>query len=131
MKIRTKRKNQKTRRLELENEKYREIIEQLQSKIKYDDYLKEENKKLIEWIQKILQEFGTSQVNDRKISIPIYKNSINSFIDNEPLIEEFEKDNYTMNITLFGFKKMTLEEIEKEVYRIWYGLNCEYYSEVE
>lgn len=44
---------------------------------------------------------------------------------------QFEKDNYTMDITLFGLKKMTLEEIEKEVYRIWYGLDCEYYSEVE
>lgn len=88
MKIKTKRKNQRTRRLELENEKYREIIEQLLCKIKYDDYLKEENKKLIEWIQKILQEFGTSQVNDRKISIPIYKNSINYFIDNALLTEE-------------------------------------------
>lgn len=88
MKIKAKRKKERAKRLELENEKYRKIIERLQSKIEYDDYLKEENKKLIEWIQKILQEFGTSQVNDKKISIPIYKNSINSFIDNEPLTEE-------------------------------------------
>lgn len=107
MKIRTKRKNQKTRRLELENEKYREIIEQLQNKIKYDDYLKTENKKLIEWIQKILQEFGTSQVNDRTISVPIYKNSINSFIDNEPLIEEI------VIIPEIKLHKITRQEKEK------------------
>lgn len=33
MKLRTKKKNAKLKRLELENEKYKEIIEQLQNKI--------------------------------------------------------------------------------------------------
>ena len=38
-----------------------------------------------------------------------------------------------MNIKLFAIdKNMTLEEIEREVYAIWYGLDCKYYdTEVE
>lgn len=73
MKIKTKKKKIKYERLELENKKYKEIIEQLQQKIKYDDYLKEENKKMIDWVQKILKEFGTQEVGERKIQIPIMK----------------------------------------------------------
>lgn len=73
MKIRTKKKKIKYERLELENKKYKEIIEQLQQKIKYDDYLKEENKKMTDWVQKILKEFGTQEVGERKIQIPIMK----------------------------------------------------------
>ena len=74
MKQRTKRKNARQKRLELENEKYREIIEKLQSKIEYDKYLFEENRKLIDWVQKILKEFGTYDVNQReRIQIPIYR----------------------------------------------------------
>lgn len=73
MKARTKRKLQKKERLELENKKYIEIIEQLQSKIKNDDYLKEENKRLVEWVQKILKEFGTYEVRERNVQIPIMK----------------------------------------------------------
>lgn len=46
---------------------------------------------------------------------------------------QFEKGKYTMNITLFAINKnMSLEEIEQEVYAIWYGLDCKYYdSEVK
>jgi len=73
MKLRTRRKNKRTKRLELEVERYRQIIEELQGKIRYDDYLKEENKKLMEWVQKILKEFGTYEVGDRSVSIPIMK----------------------------------------------------------
>lgn len=44
----------------------------------------------------------------------------------------FEKDKYNMNIQLFGIdENMTLEEIEREVYAIWYGLDCKYYDEGE
>lgn len=73
MKVRTKRKNKRLKMLELENKKYQEIVENLQNKIKYDDYLKEENRKLIDWVQKILKEFGTCEVGERKIQIPIMK----------------------------------------------------------
>lgn len=73
MKKRFKKKLDKTKRLEMENIKYKEIIDELQSKIKYDDYLKEENKKLIDWVQKILKEFGTTEVYERKVAIPIMK----------------------------------------------------------
>ena len=42
---------------------------------------------------------------------------------------QFQKDKYTMNITLFAIRgDMTLEEIEQEVYKIWYELDCKYYD---
>jgi hypothetical protein len=74
VKARTRRKNVKYKRLEKENQKYQEIIEELQNKIKYDDYLKEENRKMITWIKQILKEFGTMEVRNRdRIQIPIMK----------------------------------------------------------
>lgn len=82
MKLRTKRKNAKNKRLELENKKYKEIIEQLQNKIKYDEYLKEENRKMIDWVQKILKEFGTCEVGERKVQIPIMRKKDFMYSDN-------------------------------------------------
>ena len=83
MKLRTKKKNAKLKRLELENEKYKETIEQLQNKIKYDNYLKQENIKMIEWVQKILQEFGTYEVRERQsVQIPIMKHKDFMYGDN-------------------------------------------------
>ena len=74
MKIRTKRKNKnKINRLQLEIEKYKEIVENLQRKIEYDNYLKNENEKMIKWIEEILKEFGTCDVNQRSVQIPIMK----------------------------------------------------------
>ena len=75
MKSRIKRKNLKYRRLEKENQKYQEMVIELQNKIKYDEYLKKENKKLVEWIQKILEQFGTFDVHSReRIQIPTMRN---------------------------------------------------------
>ena len=43
---------------------------------------------------------------------------------------QFERDQYVMNIRMFAIdENMTLEEIEQEVYAIWYGLDCKYYSQ--
>ena len=43
---------------------------------------------------------------------------------------QFERDKYVMNIQIFAIdENMTLEEIEQEVYAIWYGLDCKYYDE--
>lgn len=42
---------------------------------------------------------------------------------------QFEQNNYVMNITMFCFQHMTLQDIEREVYVIWHGLNCKYYEE--
>lgn len=43
---------------------------------------------------------------------------------------QFEQDRYVMNIQIFAIdENMTLEEIEQEVYAIWYGLDCKYYDE--
>ena len=42
---------------------------------------------------------------------------------------QFEKDKYVMNIQMFAIDdEMTLEEIEREVYKIWYGFDCKYYD---
>lgn len=42
---------------------------------------------------------------------------------------QFEKENYTINITIFALSpQMTLEEIEAEVYKIWWELDCKYYE---
>lgn len=91
MKARTKRKNIKYKILEEENIKYQEIVRQLQNKIIYDDYLKKENEKLIEWVQNILEQFGTFDVNSReRIQIPIMR-KIDNWSDglhNEPITTE-------------------------------------------
>ena len=74
MKARIKRKNINYKRLEQENEKYKAIIESLQSKIKNDEFLEEQNEKLIDWVQKILDQFGTLEVRDRnRIQIPVMR----------------------------------------------------------
>lgn len=44
---------------------------------------------------------------------------------------QFEKDKYVMNIQMFAIDDMTLEEIEQEVYKIWYELDCKYYDAEE
>lgn len=59
--------------------------------------------------------------------------NIHKYIHNDKNVYEvdlqFEKDKYTMNILLFAIDStMTLEEIENEVYAIWYGLDCKYYD---
>ena len=42
---------------------------------------------------------------------------------------QFERDKYVMNIQMFAIDdEMTLEEIEREVYKIWYELDCKYYD---
>lgn len=91
MKARTKRKNIKYKILEEENIKYQEIVRQLQNKIRYDDYLKKENEKLIEWVQSILEQFGTFDINSReRIQIPIMR-KIDNYSDglhNEPITTE-------------------------------------------
>ena len=59
--------------------------------------------------------------------VSTYSQDINYEID-----LQFEKDRYMMNIHLFAIDDtMTLEEIEREVYAIWYGLDCKYYDNEE
>ena len=43
---------------------------------------------------------------------------------------QFEKENYTMNLTLFHIDNyMTVSEMEDEVYEIWKKLDCKWYEE--
>lgn len=90
-----------------------------------------------EWEPKILHETASSMYqkrfrNDKGqtmyfITIYEYQHEV------EPNYEvelQFEQNNYVMNITLFAFENnMTLQDIEREVYAIWHGLNCKYYEE--
>ena len=42
---------------------------------------------------------------------------------------QFDKENYTMNITIFSLApQIRLEEIEQEIEEIWFNLDCKYYS---
>lgn len=82
MKARTKRKNKKINKLQAEIDYYKEMVEKLQHKIEYDDYLQVENRKMIEWVQKILKEFGTYDVNQRSVQIPIMKRKEVYYEDN-------------------------------------------------
>ena len=62
------------------------------------------------------------------ITIYEYEHENNEF--NYEVDLQFEREDYVMNITLFAIKEnMTIEEIEREVYAIWYGLDCKYYEE--
>ena len=59
--------------------------------------------------------------------ITIYEYGLGENIYNVEL--QFEKEKYTMNIDLFGINEdLTLEQLENEVYKIWFKLKCEYYE---
>lgn len=47
---------------------------QIESLEKISTKTMEENQKLINWVVNILKEFGTSEVREKHISIPVYKN---------------------------------------------------------
>lgn len=62
-----------------------------------------------------------------KYFIDIYKYS-----ENYEVRLNTEKDKYNLDILLFNIDKdMALDEIEREIYAIWYDLNCKYYGEEE
>lgn len=48
-------------------------VEHTNSLVKDNTYLKEANTKLMDWVYKILKEFGTSEVKEDHITIPICK----------------------------------------------------------
>ena len=70
-----------------------------------------------------------------KYFIDIYKYTfkINDYKPDYEIRLVTKKEKYALNILLCATKnEMTLEEIEREVYAIWYGLDCKYYDcEVE
>lgn len=99
MKQRTKRKNNKLKRLQLEIETYKEKYEDLERLVNSITYLEKENAKLLDWIQKILLEFGTYEVRERQVTIPVmrdlyqdytndYSNDCNLITTEETIIPE-------------------------------------------
>ncbi len=64
------------RELEREKNSVVTLKEVLRSNSESRKYLEEENKKLIEWIKSILEEFGTMDVREQStVHIPVYKRS--------------------------------------------------------
>lgn len=79
--------------------------------------------------KKMFQKRIRNEKGQTKYFITIYEYDHYDNTFNYEVELQFEKDKYTMNILLFAINdKMTLEEIELEVYAIWYGLDCKYYS---
>ena len=66
-----------------------------------------------------------------KYFVDFYKYVFTVF-NNEPIYEvrlHINKDNYSLNILLYTISKdMSLEEIEKEVDKIWHDLGGDYYE---
>ena len=52
------------------------LASKIESETGFKEYLENENKKLLEWIESILKEFGTFNVRERRVNIPIYKNTV-------------------------------------------------------
>lgn len=66
-----------------------------------------------------------------KYFIDIYKYAfkVNNYEPDYEVRLVTEKDKYALSILIFAFKnQLTLEEIEREIYAIWYGLDCKYYE---
>lgn len=83
-----------------------------------------------QFAKKMFQKRIRNEIGQTKYFITIYKyEDLDSKTQSYNVDLQFEKDNYTMNILLFAINdKMTIEEIEQEVYAIWYGLDCKYYN---
>ena len=105
-----KKKKKRIIRYEKEIAKYKEIIENLQIENKYNDYLKEENKKMIDWCFKILNEFNTFDVRTReRITIPIMKQEVSYNID-----ENFKVNTETIIIPEIVLQKSIYERDKNE-----------------
>lgn len=66
-----------------------------------------------------------------KYFIDIYKYAFkhNNYIPQYEVRLVTDKEKYGLNILMYCIKDITLEDIEREVYAIWYGLDCKYYGE--
>lgn len=98
----------------------------------YKEYSKEAS--MNQYCNRFFQKRFRNYDGDTKYFITIYeydKIGFESKLDYEIELQ-FEKDNYTMNITMFCIaKNMTIAELEKEVNDIWYNLDCKYYEKNE
>ena len=81
---------------------------------------------------KFFQKRFRNEKGQTKYFISFYKYKHDDKEDNYEVGLQFEQDKYMMNIQIFAIdEKMTIEEIEQEVYAIWYGLDCKYYDNGE
>lgn len=96
----------------------------------YKEYPKEEakfNKYCTRFFQKRIRNVD----GDTQYFINVYEYAPHREEDKENYeIElQFEKEKYNLNITMFGIdENMTVEQMESEVYAMWYGLDCKYYD---
>ena len=63
-----------------------------------------------------------------KYFISFYKYKHSDREDNYEVELQFQKEKYTMNIKMFAINNMSIDEIEHEVYKIWWELDCKYYD---
>ena len=82
------------------------------------------------YANRFFQKRFKNEKGQTKYFITIYKyEDLDSKTQSYNVDLQFEKDTYTMNILLFAINdKMTIEEIEAEVYKIWWELDCKYYD---
>lgn len=84
------------------NEAYTSSLEKkIAKKDNCQSYLMSENEKLIEWIKSILKEFGTLNVGERRVQIPIYKNEA----------ERYDMDMGTSPVGTMGEEIIVIPEI--------------------
>ena len=89
----------------------------------------EVNKLFHPYADKFFQKRFRNEKGQTKYFISFYKYKHDDREDNYEIGLQLEKDRYVMNIQIFAIdEKMTIEEIEREVYAIWYGLDCKYYD---
>lgn len=63
------------------------------------------------------------------INVYEYESKIEEDKANYEIELQFQKEKYALNITMFAIdENMTVEQMELEVYAIWYGLDCKYYD---
>jgi hypothetical protein len=87
-----------------------------------------------QFCNRFFQKRFRNENGDIKYFITVYEYNIPRWEDelDYEVDLQFEKENYTMNLTLFCLNKnMTVEQMEKEVYDIWYNLDCKYYEKYE
>lgn len=97
----------------------------------YKEY--EVNKNFHPYANRFFQKRFRNEKGQTKYFISVFEYLHEDYTLNYEVGLQFEKERYVMNIHIFAISEnMTIKEIEKEVYKIWYELDCKYYdSEAE
>ncbi len=84
-----------------------------------------------QYSNRFFQKRFRNEKGDTRYFIDFVEYTVNGKLDYEVCLQ-FEQDRYCMNIRLFAIdNSMSIEDVEQEVYAIWYGLDCKYYERNE